>query len=127
MTPAEVVTAQLEAYNARNIEAFGATYAEDACVYNMPHSKVVFRGRAQIIAHYGAKTFKSENLNAQIISRLVIGNKVIDHERVTGLRPEPFEVMLVYEVHAGLIQAAWFFEPAQLSAPPPLPPPSTRP
>ena len=118
MSPAEVVNAQLDAYNARDIDAFAATYAEDVCVYRMPHAKLVFRGKAQIVEQYGGKTFKSPGLHAQVLGRLVIGNKVIDHERAVGLRPEPVEVMVVYEVHDGLIQAVWFYEPAQLSTPP---------
>jgi hypothetical protein len=118
MTPAEVVNAQLDAYNARDIAAFAATYAEDVCVYRMPHGRLVFRGRQQIIEHYGGKTFKSATLHAQILGRLVIGNKVIDHERTVGLRPEPVEIMVVYEVQDGLIQAVWFYEPDQISPPP---------
>ncbi|WP_323121271.1 nuclear transport factor 2 family protein [Burkholderia alba] len=118
MTPAEVVNRQLDAYNARDVEAFAATYADDACIYRMPHCDLRFRGKAQIIEHYGGKTFKNPGLHAQILGRLVIGNKVVDHERAVGVRPEPFEVMVVYEVHDGLIQTVWFYEPDQISAPP---------
>jgi hypothetical protein len=117
MTPAEVVNAQLDAYNARDIDAFAATYAEDVCMYRMPHSKLVFRGRPQIVEHYGGKTFKNAGLHAQILGRLVIGSKVIDHERTVGLRPEPVEIMVVYEIHNELIHAVWFFEPNQVSTP----------
>jgi hypothetical protein len=112
------VNVQLDAYNARDIAAFAATYAEDACVYRMPHSKLAFRGRQQIVEHYGGKTFKNADLHAQILGRLVIGNKVIDHERTVGLRPEPVEIIVVYEVHDDLIRAVWFYEPHQVSAPP---------
>ena len=118
LSPAEVINAQLDAYNARDIDAFAATYSEDVCIYSMPHAKLVFRGRRQIVEHYGGKTFKNQNLHAQVLARLVIGNKVIDHERAVGLRPEPVEVMVVYEVDNGLIQAVWFYEPAQRSTPP---------
>ena len=65
MTPAEIVNAQLDAYNARDIEAFAATYAVDACIYRMPHSKLVFRGKPQIIEHYGSKTFKNVGRHLQ--------------------------------------------------------------
>src|SRR5262245_1803262 len=111
MTPTEVVNAQLEAYNARDVQAFAATYADDACIYRMPHSKLAFRGKAQIIEQYGGKTFKSESLHAEILGRLAVGNKVIDHERTVGLRPEPVEIVVVYEVHNSLIQSVWFYEP----------------
>lgn len=37
------------------------------------------------------------------------GNRVIDHERITGVRDGPYEVAAVYEVADGLIQTVWFF------------------
>jgi hypothetical protein len=119
MTPAEVVNAQLDAYNARDVAAFAATYAEDACIYHMPHSKLLLRGRGQIAEYYGGTVFKVAGLRAHILSRQVIGNKVIDHECAVGIRPEPVDIMAVYEVHGGLIQAVWFYEPHQVSAAPP--------
>jgi hypothetical protein len=118
MTPAEVVSAQLDAYNARDIDAFAATYAEDACLYRMPHSELMLRGRQQIIAYYGGTAFKNTSLHAEVLSRQVVGNKVVDHERALGIRPEPVEFMVVYEVHGGLIQAVWFYDPHHVSAPP---------
>jgi hypothetical protein len=117
MSPAEIVNAQLIAYNARDINAFAATYAEDVCIYDMPGEKLILRGRAQIVEHYGKGAFKCENLRAEVLSRSVIGNKVIDHEKARGLRPEPVEVMVVYEVGDGLITAVWFFKPGAVSAP----------
>jgi hypothetical protein len=43
---------------------------------------------------------------------MVLGNKVIDHERVVGIRQEAVEAVAVYEVDGGLIRAVWFFYPA---------------
>ncbi|WP_213086260.1 nuclear transport factor 2 family protein [Roseateles sp. DAIF2] len=116
-SPAEIVNAQLRAYNARDTEAFIATYAEDACIYSMPGERLEFRGHAQIAAHYGGKTFQNPALQAQILARLVVGNKVIDHERATGVREEPIEVLVIYEVQAGLIQNVWFHPPDQAAPP----------
>ena len=42
---------------------------------------------------------------------MVFGNKVIDHERIFGLRDHPVEVAAVYEIVGGLIARAWFFAP----------------
>ena len=33
--PADVVNEQLRAYNARDIDAFAATYSEDICTYDL--------------------------------------------------------------------------------------------
>ena len=118
MTPVEVVNAQLRAYNARDIDAFAATYAEDVCIYSMPHSKLALRGKPKLIESYGSTTFKSENLRAEVLSRQVIGNKVIDHEKAWGLKAEPVELMVVYEVVNELINAVWFFSPSRSSPAP---------
>jgi hypothetical protein len=116
--PAEVVNEQVGAYNARNLAAFVATYAEDICIYQMPHAKLLARGRAALSEHYGSKIFAKEGLRAEVLSRQTIGNKVIDHELTYGLRPNPEECVVVYEVHEGLISGVWFFRIDGLSEPP---------
>ena len=44
---------------------------------------------------------------------MVLGNKVIDHERVAGIKDVPIEAVAVYEVAADLIRTVWFFYPEQ--------------
>ena len=46
---------------------------------------------------------------AVVQQRIVLGNKVIDHERIFGVREQPIEVALVYEISDDLIQTVWFF------------------
>ena len=118
MTPSEVVNLQLDACNRRDIDSFAATYAEDACIYEMPHAKLIFRGRAQIAEHYGSKTFKREGLRADLLGRSVMGNKVIDHEQSWGSPSGPKEVVALYEVNGDLITAVWFYEITGISEPP---------
>lgn len=115
---ADVVNEQLRAYNARDIDAFAATYSDDVCTYDMPHAKVMVRGKKELVEKYGSETFKREGLRAEILSRTVIGNKVIDHEKTWSIRAEPVECAVVYEVHEGLITAAWFYD---IEGAPPLP------
>ena len=126
MSPADVVNEQLRAYNARDIDAFAATYADDVCVYDMPHAQLSLRGKEQLIEVYAGKVFKREGLRAEILARTVIGNKVVDHEKTWGIKPEPVESAVVYEVEQSLITAVWFFEIAGPSATPaPAPPPAS--
>ena len=40
---------------------------------------------------------------------MVLGNKVVDHERIHGVRAAPFETVAVYEIVDGLISVVWFF------------------
>ena len=46
-------------------------------------------------------------LHAELINRMVFGNKVIDHERISGVREQAFELAIVYEVIDGLIRRTW--------------------
>ena len=89
MTPEEVVDLQLRAYNARDIEAFVATYADNARTFNLRSDESLLSGRRQIAERFGLKTFKLEDLRAEILSRFVCGNKVVDLERSWGFRPQP--------------------------------------
>ena len=110
MTPIDVVQRQLEAYNARDLDAFAATYADSIRIYRMPASEPSISGMEKLRETYRAR-FASPGLHAEILSRIEIGNKVIDHERVVGIKEHPIEAVAVYEVDAGLIRNVWFFYP----------------
>ena len=110
--PAGVVQRQLESYNARDLEAFAATYADDVTIYRLPATQPAITGKAQLRDIYRQR-FASPNLHAEILSRIVMGNKVIDHERVSGIGDKPLEALAVYEVADGLIRTVWFFYPAE--------------
>ena len=43
---------------------------------------------------------------------MVLGNKVVDHERISGVREAPFEMVVVYQVVEGRIAALWTFDGA---------------
>jgi len=109
--PAGVVQRQLEAYNARDLEAFAATYTDDVALYRMPTKEPTTVGKAALREVYRQR-FASPNLHATILSRMVLGNKVIDHERIVGIREAAIEAVAVYEVDGGLIREVWFFYPA---------------
>ena len=52
---------------------------------------------------------RTPQLHAELLHRSVLGDKVIDHERITGLRSEPVEAVAAYLVRDGLIQNVWLF------------------
>jgi len=102
--PAAVVQRQLAAYNARDLDALMAIYADDAVMYEHP-DKLLARGTAALRERFAAR-FREPNLHATLLHRIVAGPLVLDHERVTRTFPEgPGEVELVmtYEVQAGRI------------------------
>jgi hypothetical protein len=108
--PAAVVQRQLDAYNARDLSAFVACYAPGVRVFRPPAAQPALAGRQALSDHYAAKRFNLPALRAELLGRIVVGNKVIDHERVFGVNEQPFEAAVVYDVDAqGLIAAVWFF------------------
>ena len=111
MSPVDVVQEQLEAYNARDLDRFAATYSEDITIYRMPATGPAIVGQAQLRETY-RKRFASAGLHATILNRIATGDKVIDHERVVGIEAGPVEAIAVYQVGGGLIRKVWFFYPA---------------
>ncbi len=106
------VQRQLEAYNARDLTAFMAAYAADVKIYRPPEPEPVLAGHEAMAAHYAAHRFNRPGLHAEILGRMVIGNKVIDHERITGIGPVPVQAVAVYQVHEGRIHTVWFHDAA---------------
>ncbi len=107
-SPETIVQAQVEAYNARDIDAFLATYAEDAQLFEHP-AKLLATGSVQMRERYAAR-FKEPNLHAVIVKRIVMGNVVVDHERVTRTFPEGtgvLDAVAIYEVQNGKIAKGW--------------------
>ena len=83
LTDAEsVVQEQLEAYNNRDIEAFTDTYANGIELYDFPKS-LNLKGKSKLAQRYVSFFEDTPDLHCEIQNRIVIGNKVIDHESVT--------------------------------------------
>lgn len=109
MSPEDVVKKQLDAYNAKDLEAFMSVWAEDAQYFAHP-STLLARGAAAIRERHLVR-FQEPDLHGELTSRVVLGNTVVDHERVTRTfpeGPETVEVVAIYEVVDGKIAQAWF-------------------
>lgn len=104
-----VVQRQLDAYNARDLEAWLSTYKDDAEQYLL-HAGLMSSGHAEIRKRM-ADRFNDPALHAELVSRTVMDHIVVDHEFVTRTFPEgleTIEMICIYEVHAGLIVKATF-------------------
>ncbi|WP_205289367.1 nuclear transport factor 2 family protein [Lysobacter sp. TY2-98] len=109
--PIAVVQRQLDAYNAHDLDAFMATYRDDAKVWRMPASAPTLDGADAIRTYYRDQRFNIPTLHADLVARTASGHKVVDHERVTGLGDAPVEALAVYEVVDGRIATVWLFKP----------------
>ncbi len=108
-TPESVVQRQLDAYNARDVEAILATCAEDAQRFEHP-DKLLAGGATELRERFAVR-FKEPNLHARLLNRMVQGNIVIDHEEVTRTFPEgpgKNQLIAIYEVQDEKIAKAWF-------------------
>lgn len=100
---------QLDAYNAHDLEAFVACYHPEVEVYDFPGAgPPSLRGQAAIRERYGP-LFAQGTIHAELLGRMVIGNKSLDHERVTGLgEGRVVFAVAIYEVREALIEKVWF-------------------
>lgn len=102
----ELVQRQLVAYNARDLEGFLSVYSDDVKLYNFP-GEMILEGKESMRERYATR-FESPNLYAEIVSRTIMGEYVIDHEKVTGIRETKVEASVIYHVAEGLIDKVWF-------------------
>ena len=109
ITPASVVQMQLDAYNAKDLDALLAAYAPDAEQYAL-HGALLAKGYDALRARF-AQRFAEPDLHARLVSRTVLGNFVTDLEVVTRNFPEgkgTMDMLCIYEVVDGRIQRASF-------------------
>lgn len=106
--PAAFAQRQLDAYNARDLERFVREYTDDVVVFRLPATEPILVGKAALAEHYRRNRFNLPGLHAEVVNRMVFGNKVIDQERVVGVQDTPMEVAAIYEVTPAGISKVWF-------------------
>ena len=92
----------LAALNAKNVEAFVACYAADATIED-GHDRVRARGRDAMRALYGAMFERFPDVQVEAVSRVDVGEFVVQEEVVTG-RGERERHVAVYLVRDGVIE-----------------------
>jgi hypothetical protein len=108
-TPESIVQRQLDAYNARDVDALLATYAVDVQQFEYPDT-LLCNGAAQLRERMAAR-LSDPRLHARLINRITMGRTVIDHEEVTRTFPDgvgKIELVAIYEVRDGKISTARF-------------------
>ncbi|HZI53004.1 MAG TPA: SgcJ/EcaC family oxidoreductase, partial [Chitinophagaceae bacterium] len=107
-SPEAVVQRQINAYNAHNIEAFLNTYADDIELYDF-HSNRPDKGKEAMRKNYEAMFKQTPNLYCEIEKRIVMGNKIIDKEKVRAGN-NIIHAVAVYEVEKGKIKKVTFIQ-----------------
>ena len=108
-TPRDIANAQLVAYNARDLDAFMALFAEDAWLEDLPTGQRRATGKAAITEHYRKRFGDNPNLHCVVHATMDLGDFAIDHEAVTGLSDgSEINAIAIYEVRDSLIQSVRF-------------------
>jgi hypothetical protein len=94
---AEIVDRQVGAYNAHDIDAFAACYAEDVVILDAAGTELT-RGRDQLVEQYGRWFRRNRGLHADVVARMEIGQFVIDHEQLSGTPDGGTEAVAIYRV-----------------------------
>lgn len=100
---------QLEAYNNRDIDSFMQCYTED-CRVEDAEGNLLMEGAPAMRARYAALFDESPNLHCKLVSRIYVGDYVIDEENVTGSRgsTQMSHVVAIYHVTDGKIDHVRF-------------------
>lgn len=106
VSPERIVQKQLDAYNARNIDAFVATFSKNIKAYDFP-DKLLVEGQEKMYKNYGDFFKATPDLYCKIKNRIIIGNKVIDEEYIT-MNGQNFKAVAIYEVTNGKISKVTF-------------------
>lgn len=109
LSPTTLIQQQLDAYNAKDSAAWLACYAPDAQQYTL-HGELLASGHAEMRARISSR-FTEPDLHAQLLTRTVMANVVVDLELITRNFPEGkgnIQMLCIYEVMDGLIHKASF-------------------
>ena len=83
-----IVQNQLDAYNARNLSQFSQCFNDQVQVYRHPDQTLLFANKKDMLAFYESSRFNQPRLHARLVNRIVMGNKVFDHELISGLEQQ---------------------------------------
>lgn len=108
-TPTDCAQAQLDAYNARDIERFTEVYAPDVVLCDLRTGEPFCVGHDAMRERYGTMFAERPALHCHLVHRMTCGSVVIDEEHVTGLRDDGVvHAIAIYETREGYITKAWF-------------------
>jgi hypothetical protein len=99
---------QLDAYNRRDIDGFLRPYADSVKVFTYP-DKLEFTGIELMRLRYAGMFAQAKDLHCTLISRMVLGNKVIDEESVIFQKGQPpMRAIAIYTIEKDKIAEVRF-------------------
>jgi len=109
-SPERLAQMQLNAYNARNLEAFLSVYGPDIEVYTFPDVPI-YTGIDDMRRVYAEFFSLAPNVHCRLVNRITYKDMVMDREVVTGVPGKStVEAVAIYEIDDGLIRKVWFIQ-----------------
>lgn len=97
--PDSIVQLSLDAYNNHDFALFMSYFSEEVEMFDVGQCEAYVSGKEAVGKLYKDYFDASPDLHSTITNRMVLGNKVIDYEYITGARGgDPFELIFMYEV-----------------------------
>jgi hypothetical protein len=98
-----IASAQLDAYNAQDLDTYVSFFAPD-CVVSGLNGTPTEASRDAMKARYAKAFAQFPENKAELKNRIAVGNTVVDHELVIR-KPggEQFEIIAIYTFKDGLI------------------------
>lgn len=113
LNPEQLVQGQLESYNSQDVDAFLHYFADDVRLANYG-GDVFLEGIDALKAKHVDLFATFPKNRAELLSRMVIGDTVIDHESVVrGNGGDTFEVGCIYSVKNGRIARVDYIKAGQ--------------
>ncbi len=107
-TAEQLAALQLTHYNNHDLENFLAVYTDDVEVYDLETGVMRYKGKDIMRERYAGR-FAEGTVHAALVNRMIIGNKAIDHEHVTGIPGKDMvEAVAIYLTKGDLIEKVWF-------------------
>lgn len=100
MTAADLVTAQFDAYNRRDVKGNMDLFSDEFQIIQFPDNHVLIDGKHAAENMYRNLFDHSPALKADIIKRIDYGNRIFVHEVIYGRngQQEPVEQMFLFEI-----------------------------
>jgi hypothetical protein len=113
----EIIQAQVNAYNERNLAKMMTFFAADIELFDFADSEPMVKGITAVEKLYKSAFEHSPDLHAEILNRIVFDDKVIDLESViTHEGVAATEVVVIYEFANSLISKVYFHSEKEIEA-----------
>jgi hypothetical protein len=107
LSPEEIAQANIEAYNAHDVEALMATFSPSA-TFGQLGGRILLDGRGPMQGYYTQLFQAQPTLRCEVRQRTVIGQFVVELQEISGEGQPGMQAMMISEVREGKILKVWY-------------------